>query len=44
MSIKMSINKGPIPILSWTNDFESGAMDQAINLSNLPFAFHQNTK
>ena len=40
MSIKMSINRGPIHILSWTEDFEEGAQDQAANLSNLPFAFH----
>ena len=28
-----------IPIKSWVTDLESGALDQAKNLSNLPFAF-----
>jgi len=35
----MIIKKGKIPIKIWTETMESGAMDQAINLSNLPFAF-----
>jgi len=32
--------KGRIPIKSWCEDVEDGAMEQANNLSNLPFAFH----
>ena len=35
----MIIKKGKIPIKIWTDIMESGAMDQAVNLSNLPFAF-----
>lgn len=30
---------GKIPIKSWCNNLENGAMEQAKNLSNLPFAF-----
>lgn len=33
------ISKNKIPIKIWTDDIESGAMDQASNLANLPFAF-----
>jgi tRNA-splicing ligase RtcB len=29
-----------IPIKSWCEDVEDGAMEQATNLANLPFAFH----
>lgn len=32
-------NKG-IPIKMWLNDIETGALEQAINLSQLPFAYH----
>jgi tRNA-splicing ligase RtcB len=28
-----------IPIVSWCNEIEDGAIEQAVNLSNLPFAF-----
>lgn len=35
------INTGKIPILMWLDDIESGALEQAVNLSNLPFAFKQ---
>lgn len=31
--------KGRIPLLIWTDNVEEGAMQQALNLSNLPFAF-----
>ncbi|WP_035588385.1 RtcB family protein [Hippea jasoniae] len=37
--IKLVINKGRIPIKLWTEKIEEGALKQAINLSNLPFAF-----
>ncbi len=37
--IKLVINKGRVPIKSWTGQIEEGAIKQAINLSNLPFAF-----
>lgn len=30
---------GRIPVKLWLNDIEDGAMDQAINLADLPFAF-----
>ncbi len=37
--IKMVIQKGRIPIKMWTDTIEEGALNQAINLSNLPFAY-----
>lgn len=33
------ITEGKIPIKMWINEIEQGALDQAIDLSNLPFAF-----
>lgn len=33
------IQKGRIPIKIWASEVEEGALQQAINLSNLPFAF-----
>ncbi|MFA5174776.1 MAG: RtcB family protein [Candidatus Pacearchaeota archaeon] len=40
----MIINEGKIHIKAWTDDLiqpeYAGALKQAINLSNLPFAFH----
>lgn len=33
------INSGIIPIKMWLDDIESGALEQAGNLANLPFAF-----
>ncbi len=33
------IQKGRLPIKIWAEEVEEGAMQQAINLSNLPFAF-----
>ena len=33
------IMSGKIPIKTWANDIEDGALEQALNLSNLPFAF-----
>jgi len=33
------LNLGAIPIKSWATDIEEGALIQAQNLSNLPFAF-----
>ena len=33
------ISKNKIPIKMWLDDMESGAIDQASNLANLPFAF-----
>jgi tRNA-splicing ligase RtcB len=33
------IQKGRIPIKIWASEVEDGALQQAINLSNLPFAF-----
>jgi tRNA-splicing ligase RtcB len=33
------IQKGKLPIKVWAGEVEEGAMQQAINLSNLPFAF-----
>lgn len=35
------ITEGRIPIKAWTTNIEPGAITQAINLSNLPFAFRQ---
>jgi len=29
-----------IPIISWSDNPEDGALNQARNLANLPFAFH----
>ncbi len=37
--VKLVIKKGKIPIKMWTEKIEEGALKQAINLSNLPFAF-----
>ncbi len=34
------IKEGRLPIYSWCPEIEEGAMEQARNLSNLPFAFH----
>ena len=33
------IHKGKVPVISWAGDIEEGAMKQAKNLSELPFAF-----
>ena len=33
------VKKGEIPIKIWTEEVEKGALEQAVNLSNLPFAF-----
>jgi len=33
-------NETNIPIKMWLDDAENGALSQAINLANLPFAFH----
>ncbi len=33
------ITSGKIPVKMWLDDIESGALNQAVNLSNLPFAF-----
>lgn len=33
------ITRGKIPVKIWTNYAEDGAIEQAINLSNLPFAY-----
>ncbi len=35
------VKKGRIPILIWADEVEEGAMQQAENLSNLPFAYRQ---
>jgi len=37
--MKKVISKNKIPIKLWLDDCESGAIDQASNLANLPFAF-----
>lgn len=37
--MKRVINSGRVPIKMWLTDMEPGAIDQAKNLSNLPFAF-----
>lgn len=34
------IKPGRLPIKMWLPELEAGAMEQAVNLSNLPFAFH----
>ena len=36
---EMIITTQKIPIKLWLNDIEEGAMEQAMNLANLPFAF-----
>lgn len=33
------INKGRLPIKAWAAKIENGAIDQAVNLANFPFAF-----
>jgi len=33
------INTERIPILMWLKEIEEGALEQAINIANLPFAF-----
>jgi len=37
--MKQVISKNRIPIKIWTDNIESGAIDQASNLANLPFVF-----
>ena len=37
--MKKVISKNKLPIKMWLDDMESGAIDQASNLANLPFAF-----
>lgn len=39
--MKKVVSKGRIPIKMWLENIEEAALDQAINLSNLPFAFKQ---
>lgn len=39
MPIGMVISKGRVPVKCWTPSVEHGAIEQAINLANLPFAF-----
>jgi tRNA-splicing ligase RtcB (3'-phosphate/5'-hydroxy nucleic acid ligase) len=34
------INSERIPIKMWLSDIEEGALQQALNIANLPFAFH----
>jgi tRNA-splicing ligase RtcB len=36
MSIKMTINKGRVPVKIWTEDIEHEALQQLINISQLP--------
>lgn len=38
--MKKTILSEPIPIKLWLDDLEEGALQQARNLANLPFAFH----
>jgi len=38
--VKYEKDKQRIPVKSWCENIEDGAMEQAINLTNLPFAFH----
>lgn len=40
MRIIYDKEKQKLPIYSWCENPEQGAIDQAINLSNLPFAYH----
>ncbi|MCP4697127.1 MAG: RtcB family protein [Gammaproteobacteria bacterium] len=37
MPVKMTLNKGKVPVKIYTNEVESGALDQLTNLSKLPF-------
>ena len=37
--MKKVISTEKIPIKLWLNDIENGALEQAKNLANLPFAF-----
>lgn len=37
MPVKMILNKGKVPIKIYTEDVESEALDQLINVANLPF-------
>ena len=37
--MKQVISTEQIPIKMWTDDIEDGALEQAKNLANLPFAF-----
>jgi len=39
MKIIYDSNRQKVPIKLWLEDIENGAMEQIINLSNLPFAF-----
>jgi tRNA-splicing ligase RtcB len=40
MPIKMTLNKGLIPIEVYTNDIDSASMDQLVNMSKLPIVHH----
>ena len=38
LALPQVITPGRVPIKSWVIDIEGGALEQATNLSNLPFA------
>ena len=38
--MKRKIENQRIPILSWCQDIEDGAMEQILNLANHPITFH----
>lgn len=40
MPIKRTFNKGKVPVRVWTDDIESEAIDQLLNVSRLPFIHH----
>ncbi|GHT80579.1 hypothetical protein AGMMS49960_06450 [Betaproteobacteria bacterium] len=40
MAIQLTLNKGRVPIKIWTQDLEHEALQQLVNLSQLPIISH----
>lgn len=40
MPVKFTLNKGNVPVQIFTDDFDSGSLDQLGNLAKLPFIHH----
>ena len=40
MTIKITIDKGRVPVKVWTEDIEAEALQQLINLAQLPIIHH----
>ena len=40
MPVKFTLNKGNVPVQIYTEDFDSGSLDQLGNLAKMPFIHH----